>query len=72
MPVSFEFKSVINKNYKMIIFNLNRSESCGDQIASFQRSDTLVMVQKNMLYKEGKPYNEESSDRFQDLEDMSK
>lgn len=68
--LSFGFESLPGKNWNFMKIHLYQVESCGDQVSFFERNDSLVYYGTALKLRVGKLYNEQSSNRFDDLEDM--
>lgn len=68
--LAFGFDPLPGKNWNFVKIHLFQVESCGDQVSFFERNDSLVFNGEGIGLRKGKPYNEQSSNRFDELEDM--
>jgi hypothetical protein len=68
--VSFGFEPAPGRNWNFIKIHVYQVESCGDEVSFFERNDSLIIESAAVTLQTGKPYNEQSSNRFDELKDM--
>jgi hypothetical protein len=69
--VTFRFEKIPGESYNRIMFDIVQVESCGDLVASFNRCDTLSIVQDSPVYTKGKRQKLQERNRFQELDSIN-
>lgn len=54
---TFRFESIKNLRYAKILFTRNIIESCGIELAGYEKVDTLIFKEGKYIFIEGRPYN---------------